>query len=184
VLYQIISEDPEPLLTLNAELPARLAAVIHRMLGKDVQRRFGSMGEVEADLRGVHAGVLRARARRPGAGDERLQARDYLDRARSNFDSGQFAKAQDEAQAALALEPELAEAVSLMWRTTKSLAQTRPPLPADPTTTSRIGSLLERAGSDLPEPEVRQALAELALIAPDDPRVMDLVRERSAARRH
>jgi serine/threonine protein kinase len=182
VLYQIISEDPEPLLTMNAELPARLAAVIHRMLGKDVQRRFAAMGEVEADLRGVHAGILRARVGRPGAGEERLQARDYLDRARSNFDSGQFAKAQAEAQAALALEPELAEAVSLMWRTTKSLAQTRPPLPPDPTTTSRIGSLLERAGSDRPEPEVRQALAELALIAPDDPRVMDLVRERGGRR--
>lgn len=182
VLYQIISEDPEPLLTLNPDLPARLAAVIHRMLGKDMQRRYGSMGEVESDLRLVHSGILRARARWPGASDERLQARDYLDRARSNFDSGQFAKAQAEAQAALALDPELAEAVSLMWRTTKSLAQTRPPMPVDPKTSSHIGSLLERAVAGGPEPEVRQALAELALIAPDDPRVMDLVRERSGRR--
>ena len=121
--------------------------------------------------------------RGPGAGEERLQARDYLDRARSDFDSGQVAKAQAEAQAALALDPELSEAVALMWRTTKSLSQTRPPLPLDPTHSSRIGSLLERASGDRPEPEVRQALAELALIAPDDPRVMDLVRER-AGRRH
>ena len=182
VLYQIISEDPEPLLTLNPDLPARLAAVIHRMLGKDMQRRYGSMGEVESDLRLVHGGILRARARWPGASDERLQARDYLDRARSNFDSGQFAKAQAEAQAALALDPELAEAVSLMWRTTKSLAQTRPPMPVDAKTSSHIGSLLERAVAGGPEPEVRQALAELALIAPDDPRVMDLVRERAGRR--
>jgi serine/threonine protein kinase len=178
VLYQIISEDPEPVLTLYPDMPARLAAVIHRMLGKDVQRRYGSMGEVESDLRLVHTGILRARARGPGSGEERLQARDYLDRARSNFDSGQFAKAQSEAQAALALDPELSEAVSLMWRTTKSLARTRPPTPVDPLTSSRIGSLLARAGSGGPEPDVQQALAELALIAPDDPRVVDLVRER------
>jgi len=178
VLYQIISEDPEPLLTLNPDLPARLAAVIHRMLGKDVQRRYGSMGEVESDLRLVHAGIVRARAR-GGAGEERLQARDYLDRARSNFDSGHFAKAQSEAQAALALDPELAEAVSLMWRTTKNLADTRPPTPLDPLTSSRISALLAQAGAGGAEPEVRQALAELALIAPDDPRVVELAREHS-----
>jgi hypothetical protein len=66
-----------------------------------------------------------------------------------------------------------------MWRTTKSLAKTRPPTPLDPLTTSRISALLQQAGSADAEPEVRQALAELALIAPDDPRVVDLVRERS-----
>src|SRR5262249_47844242 len=35
VLYQIISEEPDPLLTVNPELPARLALVVHRMLRKE-----------------------------------------------------------------------------------------------------------------------------------------------------
>ena len=31
VLFQIIQESPDPVLTLNPELPTRLAAVVHRM---------------------------------------------------------------------------------------------------------------------------------------------------------
>jgi serine/threonine-protein kinase len=190
VLYQIISEDPEPVLTLSPELPARLAAVVHRMLHKDPQKRYASMGDAEADLRKIQASILRSHARSGAASasapadETRLRARDLLDRARINCDSGQFAKAQAELHEALALDPELGEAASLMWRATKGLAKTRPPTsPLDPLTASRVGSLLEKAGSGGPESEVKQALAELALIAPDDPRVGDLVRER-AGRRH
>ena len=183
VLYQIISEDPEPVLTLNPELPTRLALVVHRMLHKDPQKRYGAMSEVEAELRPIHTSILRSRARSgtpragaPGSG----QARDYLDRARTNYDSGQFAKAQAELHEALALDPESSEAAALLWRATKGLASARPPsLAKDPANASRIGALIERAGQGRPDAEVRQVLAELALIAPDDPRVAELVRERT-----
>jgi hypothetical protein len=42
-----------------------------------------------------------------------------------------------------------------------------------------VAALLAQAAPDRTEGEARQALAELALIAPDDPRVADLVRKRS-----
>ena len=186
VLYQIISEDPEPLLTLSPELPARLAVVVHRMLSKDPDRRYAGMGEVEAALRPIHVRVLRSHARSgavsPPPEEARMRARDLLDRARTDCDSGQFANAQAQLHQALALDPELGEAASLMWRATKGLAQTRPPAAPDTGVASHIGSLLAKAGAAGPEPEVRQALAELALIAPDDPRVIDLVRDRAANR--
>ena len=50
VLYQIISGEPEPVLTLCPELPARLALVVHRMLAKDPKKRYGSMEDVGRDL--------------------------------------------------------------------------------------------------------------------------------------
>jgi serine/threonine protein kinase len=187
VLYQIISEEPEPVLTLSPELPARLAAVVHRMLHKDPARRFAGMGEVESALRPIHRQVLRSNtlseASAPPPDEARLRARDLLDRARTDCDSGQFARAQAQLDQALALDPELGEAASLMWRATKGLDNTRPPsTPADTVASSHVGSLLARAGAGRPEPEVRQALAELALIAPDDPRVIELVRERGLRR--
>jgi serine/threonine-protein kinase len=188
VLYQIISEEPEPVLTLSPELPSRLAAVVHRMLHKDPERRFAGMGDVEAALRPIHTRILRSNARAGAASpppeEARMRARDLLDRARTDCDAGHFASAQARLHQALALDPELGEAASLMWRATKGLAQTRPPsAPADPKAASHIGALLARAGAaGGPEAEVRQALAELALIAPDDPRVIELVRERAGYR--
>jgi hypothetical protein len=43
--------------------------------------------------------------------------------------------------------------------------------------------LLARAGPGRAEVEVRSAMAELVLIAPDDPRVGELLRERSGRHR-
>jgi hypothetical protein len=44
---------------------------------------------------------------------------------------------------------------------------------------ARIVALLARAAPSRPPDEARRALAELALVAPDDVRLADLVRERS-----
>jgi hypothetical protein len=41
-----------------------------------------------------------------------------------------------------------------------------------------VAALLDQAAPGRTDGEARQALAELALIAPDDPRVADLVRRR------
>ena len=54
VLFQIISEEPDALLTLNPELPSRLAAVVHRMLRKDPDERYQALPEVARDLRQIH----------------------------------------------------------------------------------------------------------------------------------
>src|SRR5437899_3184137 len=63
VLYQIISDDAEPVLTLNPEVPVRLAAVIHRMLRKDPEQRYATMEEVGHDLTEIHAALRRSGGR-------------------------------------------------------------------------------------------------------------------------
>jgi eukaryotic-like serine/threonine-protein kinase len=64
VLYQIISGEPEPVLCANPEVPARLAAVVHRMLVKDPERRFASLEELARRAR--VAGARRRRGARHG----------------------------------------------------------------------------------------------------------------------
>jgi serine/threonine-protein kinase len=68
VLFQIVSEDPESILTLNPEVPARLARVAHRMLEKDPEKRHASLDEVAAELWAVHGALRRSRSGRPGGG--------------------------------------------------------------------------------------------------------------------
>jgi hypothetical protein len=55
----------------------------------------------------------------------------------------------------------------------------QPAAPAsDPRNDARVEALLARASPGKPESEARPALAELALIAPDDARVVDLLKAR------
>ena len=81
VLYQILSEEPEPLLTLNPGLPARLAAVVHGMMRKDPERRYASMDDVRRELSrsapgaAAHAGPLGRAAGAGGPVDEVAPAR-------------------------------------------------------------------------------------------------------------
>ena len=63
VLYQIIQEDPDPLLTVNPEVPVRLAALVHGMLRKDPDRRYASMDDVGRELAGIHDALRRSRSR-------------------------------------------------------------------------------------------------------------------------
>jgi hypothetical protein len=44
---------------------------------------------------------------------------------------------------------------------------------------ARVAALLTRAAPGQPENDARRAIAELALIAPNDPRLTDLIRERA-----
>src|SRR5437762_1127612 len=62
VLFQIIQEEPDPVLTLNPELPTRLAAAVHRMLVKDPDKRYQSMDEVGRDLQDMHVALRRSRS--------------------------------------------------------------------------------------------------------------------------
>jgi serine/threonine protein kinase len=61
VLYDILTREPDPILTLNPEVPARLARVIHRLLAKDPEVRPQSLLEVRAEVLAI-PGLLPPRA--------------------------------------------------------------------------------------------------------------------------
>ena len=191
VLYQIISDDAEPVLTLNPEVPVRLAAVIHRMLRKDPEQRYATMEEVGHDLTEIHAALRRSggRSTLPAAGpplsdEARAKARERLLQGRSLLDAGQAARAADEMKEALRIDPWSDEAAELMWRAGRRLQDGRTAAPGlDPASERRVADLLARAGPGRTDEDVRSAVAELVLIAPDDPRVSELLRERSGRHR-
>ena len=58
-------------------------------------------------------------------------------------------------------------------------SERRPEPQRSPEAAARIAALLQRARPGTPDGEARKAIAELALVAPDDPRLGDLLRERS-----
>jgi serine/threonine-protein kinase len=136
VLYQIVSEEAPPVLTLNPDVPARLAAVVHRMLDKDPDHRYASMEAVGEDIDRIHSALRRSHSRSaiPPPTTEQAQAlseetrarvRDLVSRGRVQFDAGEYAKALFEVKAALALDPMCAEAAELLWRAGKRLQEGR-----------------------------------------------------------
>ena len=73
----------------------------------------------------------------------------------------------------MALDPACEEAAESLWRIAPAARPCEPP-PADPAREARVTALLARGGSRAPTRRgSRRALAELALIAPDDPRVVE-----------
>jgi serine/threonine protein kinase len=181
VLYQIISEQPDSVLTLNPEVPARLALLVHRMLEKDPQRRPQAMSDVEQELRGL-ASSLRRRlglANPLPPEETRLRFKDALQRAKTLLDAGKEGEARREARAALALDPESEEAAELLWRAERSVRAQAQPRRSDPGSAARIEQLLSRAAPGQSDDDAKRALAELALIAPDEPRLQDVLRQRA-----
>jgi serine/threonine protein kinase len=187
VLYQIISDEPDPLLTLIPELPARVAAVIHRMLRKKPDQRYATMEEVARDLQAL-LDALRftaGRSARPAdapvqIGDEqRMRARDLMVRARSLLDAGALGEARGAAHEALSLDPALDDAAELAWRATRRFHDQSKPRTLDAGIDSRVQGLLHRAAPGRSDESARAAMAELALIAPDDPRLIELLRARA-----
>ena len=190
VLYQIISERPIPVLTLNPEVPARLAEVVGRMLQKDPDRRYQCMEEVAAALREIRFALRRSRSRSavpcpsaplsPAAAEEvRIKTREHLSQARSHQEAGRHRETVAAVEDALTLDPDLPEAAELLWRSTRKLqAAKAPPPPPDPSTAERVSALLAKAAPGARDSGAGRAIAELALIAPNDPRVVDLARER------
>jgi serine/threonine protein kinase len=183
VLYQILSHEPTPILTLNPELPARLAATVYRMMHKAPERRPDSMELVVKELEDVAAMLQRASSRnaflrlRPSSGGKslseatRARIREHVAKGRAHFDAGDYAKALQEMRQALKLDPNCEEAAEVLFRTEqKSQDDSR----------ARVTELLARAAG--PADDAKQALAELALLAPDDPRVAELLRDRNQSR--
>jgi serine/threonine protein kinase len=190
VLYQILSEEPEPMLTLNPGLPARLAAVVHGMMRKDPDRRYPSMEDVRRELEGLHLALRRTQGRSalpqpPAAAlDEvRPRVRDHAAAARSHLEAGRLGRAMTEVSSALALEPGSEELAEQAWRLVRAqdAARTTPEL--DEVREERVTALLARAAFSQPEDDARRALLELALLVPDDPRLAELLRDRKAKAR-
>ena len=191
VLYQIISDDPEPVLTVNPEVPVRLASIVHRMLRKDPDLRYGAMDEVAEDLSGIHAALRSSGGRStlpvpaaPVSEETRARVRDRVAQGRALLDAGHADRAVTEMKDALRLDPSAEDAAELLWRAGRKLQDGRSPAPAlDSESERRVSDLLTRAAPGGADDEVRSAVAELVLIAPDDPRVTELLRERSGRHR-
>ncbi len=188
VLYQIISSRPTPVLTLNPELPARLAEVVHQMLQKDPERRYPSMDAIARELREIRLALRRSHGRStlPGPSaypslteEARLKAREQVARGRAQHEAGSFASAMRLLDEALSLDPDSREAAELLWRAGRKAQRARTRPPDDPKAAARIAELLKKAAPDVPEDGARHALAELVLVAPDDARVIELLRERA-----
>ena len=188
VLYQIIQEEPDPLLTMNPEIPVRLAAVVHGMLRKDPDARYASMEDVCRELGAIHDALRRSRGRSalprtvPPGEEARVKARDHVARARGRLDAGHPLEALLEAVEALAADPANEEAAEVAWRGAHRLRTGRRPS-AQASSEERVAALLARAAAPGGDAEARSALAELALIAPDDVRVVDLMKARGAGGR-
>jgi serine/threonine protein kinase len=187
VLYQILSHKETPMLTQNPDLPARLAVIVHSMLEKTPERRPASMEavarsleEVQGSLRG--SGSRPGFARRRGAGpaalsdDARNRVREHQRRGRVHFDAGDFKQAVNEMRQALALDPTCEEAAELLWRSQQKVRQEADQAPNLP---ERVAALLGRAGVEPPTDDAHIALTELALIAPENPDVVALLRRRN-----
>ena len=165
----------------------RLAAVVHRMLHKNAEKRYATLGDVRSDLLEIHAALRRSRSHsagpRPAAAasdDVRGRVREHVARGRTHFEAGRLHKAVAEMEEAAALDPQCDEALDVLWRAGQRLRGAPPErIPPGPETERRVAALLAQAAPGRAEGEAKQALAELALIAPDDPRVADLVRRRA-----
>jgi eukaryotic-like serine/threonine-protein kinase len=190
VLYQILSEEPEPMLTLNPGLPARLAAVVHGMMRKDPERRFASMEDVRRELSDQYVSLRRTQGRSampqaPAAAlDEvRPRVRDLMGASRTHLDAGRLGRAMNELESALALDPGSEELAEQAWRIVRAQDACRSAPELDEARDERVSALLARAAPSQPEEDARRALLELALLVPDDRRLAELLRERAAKAR-
>jgi tetratricopeptide (TPR) repeat protein len=149
------------------------------------------MDEVGRDLQEMHFALRRTRSRSvlpqaPAAGGEevRSRVREHVAQGRAHFDGGRLEQALDAMKEALVLDPACEDAAEVVWRALKTRQAGRPePVPLDAATEERVQALLARAAPDAPMTQARSALAELALIAPDDARLVELPRERSLRER-
>jgi serine/threonine protein kinase len=187
VLYQIVSEEPEAVLTANPEVPGRLAVLVQEMLRKDMARRSSSLAEVGQRAHEIYCALARSESRSAASwGEDSVpeevrgpRSREMSAKAEAHLEAGRFSAARADAMQALALDPESEEAAEIVWQASRKLRASKGGQRTDPATDERVAFLLSKADQGQPESEARRALAELALIAPDDPRVADAMRGRS-----
>ncbi len=181
VLFNIVSEPTTPVLTLAPETPARVAALIHRMINKNPADRPG-MDEASIQLRALRTNLLRSRlkscihsdAPRPSREETAQALKAHLARARAHLDADSPGKAIAEAREALFLDPDSKESTEVLWRGLRSS-----PVGAfvtAPGSASRVQELLKQLNKAKGE-EALQILRSLYLHAPDDPSVREAIRQ-------
>ena len=192
VLYQIIQEDPDPLLTVNPEVPVRLAALVHGMLRKDPDQRYAVPRRRRPRARGhsrraaavaVAVGPAPAVRRRPARRRAPWCAITSAARGPTSRPAGTRRRSARRRRPWPPTPPPRKRPRSPGARPASCGPRARPPRPPIRGTTARVEALLARASPGKPEGEARPALAELALIAPDDARVVDLLKARGAGSR-
>jgi hypothetical protein len=121
------------------------------------------------------------RAGGPALGDaDRARVRELVARSQKHLEGGRGEAAAEELRAALAIDPDSREAAEALWNTVRRRpAGRRREAQRSPEAEARIAALLQRAKPGAPDQEAKRAIAELALVAPDDPRLGHLLRERS-----
>jgi hypothetical protein len=161
------------------------------MLHKDPEKRFGTLDEVAAELWAIHGALRRSRSRSalPPREDRlaeineeaKSRAREHVARGRAHLSAGRTTRAADEMAEALALDPECREAAEALWlcNQTQPGARRVPAPPRSPAEEARVSALLAKVAPGSSEQEANRALAELALVAPDHPELLALLRERS-----
>ena len=181
VLFNIVSEPTTPVLTLAPETPARVAALIHRMISKNPADR-PSMDEVSAHLRAMRNNLLRSRLKSCLASDSPAPPREetavalksHLTRAKAHLDAAAPGKAIAEAREAVFLDPDSKEAIEVLWRSLRSS-----PVGAfvpSPASAQLVQDLLKKLGKVKGE-EGLQIIRSLHLHAPDDPAVREAIRQ-------
>lgn len=181
VLYEIVSGTPEPMLALNPSIPARLAALVESMLDKAPERRPASLEDVRRGIERVPMLARRLMARDPLAATHELRRRvsDHVARGYACLDAGRLRGALLETRRALALDPASREAGDLLWKTGRRRVRRDARCRDQAFASDRIRALLDRVAGERSEEEIRQAAVELALLAPDDPRVVALFESRA-----
>jgi hypothetical protein len=111
----------------------------------------------------------------------RARVRDQVNSGRVHFDAGRAEAAATDFGEALALDPACEEAAEGVWRAVKARLGANDGLPRlHPDAEQRVSELVARAQGS--SDEARQALSQLALLAPDDTRVAELFRDKAKGR--
>ena len=181
VLFNIVSEPTTPVLTLAPETPARVAALIHRMIAKNPSDR-PNMDEVSIQLRELRTNLLRSRMKSslPSEGprvssDEAAQTlKAHISRAKAHLAVDGPAKAVAEAREALYLDPDSKEATEVLWRALRS-SPIGPFVPSS-AAAAQVQDLLKQLSKAKGE-QALQILRSLYLQAPDDPSVREAIRQ-------
>ncbi|MEO8359541.1 MAG: serine/threonine-protein kinase [Vicinamibacteria bacterium] len=181
VLFNIVSEPTTPVLTLAPEVPARVAALIHRMIAKNPSDR-PSMDEVSAQLRTLRSNLLSSRLKstlrsdtqRPSHEEAAHALKAHISRAKAHLAVDGPAKAIAEAREAQYLDPDSREATEVLWRALRSSPiGAFNPSPASAASIQELLARLSKAKGD----EALQLLRSLYLQAPDDPAVREAIRQ-------
>jgi tetratricopeptide (TPR) repeat protein len=101
--------------------------------------------------------------------------RKHLDEGRRLFEAGRYDRAAEDLRAALAIDPTSTDAAELLWQAGRRGAF-QPGFSVEKRN-AEVAALLQTASNEADEEAARKALTELAIIAPEDPRVSALLRE-------